>query len=377
MIEGQKYCPNCQHVCEAEDAFCNDCGFEFREVQPGDWFYDGMYYLEELLGEGGMGSVWQAQRVVNRSDKTTVDAAVKILHRHYSEGRPDVVDMFKAEAKILTQLNNSHIVHLYEYGDDPSSGLFFIGMQQVKGHTLEDEIKTKQIYLNELSSGKTDHQRTEKNDPLPLLRVINLIEQTLDAMGDVHEKRIYHRDLKPSNLMLESVGGRDHLFVLDFGIARFLEAEQKGQGRKSMQSIMGTYPYMSPEHFNGESYGAESDIFALGIIMYEMLTGNKPFGGDQGEMPTTIMNKIENHPHPNPAHLLPPPTKNLSGHIRKILDKALSKNPKDRYRTCSEFQVALDKLRKEEESDFPWWLIYVLCIAIGGAIGLMVFAFVF
>jgi eukaryotic-like serine/threonine-protein kinase len=377
MVKDQKSCPTCQGLCDAEDTFCQNCGFKFREVQPGDWFYDEMYYLESFIAEGGMGSVWKAQRVVNRSDKTTVDAAVKFLHRHYSEGRPDVVKMFKDEAKILTQLNNSHIVHLYEYGDDPNSGLFFIGMKHVKGITLEELIKRKVFYICDTNTGKADHQKTKKVDPLPLLRVINLIEQVLDAMEDVHEQGIYHRDLKPSNLMLESIAGKDHLFVLDFGIARFLEAEQRSEGRTSMQSIMGTYPYMSPEHFNGEPYGAESDIFALGIVMYEMLTGRKPFGGDHKENPTTIMNKIANHPYPNFAHQLPPPTKNLSGHIRQILDKALAKNPKDRYSTCSEFQKALEKLRKEEESDFPWWLIYVFTVVIGGAIGLLIFAFAF
>jgi eukaryotic-like serine/threonine-protein kinase len=368
MPDEVKFCSRCQAACDIEDSFCQNCGLKFREVQPGDWFFNNKYQLIEMIGEGGMGSVWKAKRVINSDNMRVVDSAVKFLHRHYSEGRPDVVRMFEDEAVILAELKNSHIVPLFEYGNDPQTGLFFIGMDLVLGGTLEDEVNKKKVYQNEIKSGKDERQRTVQEDPLPLTRIVDIMHQILDAMGSVHDKKIYHRDLKPSNLMLESEGGgSERVYVLDFGIARFLEAEKKGEGRTSIHSIMGSYPYMSPEHFNGEQYDGRSDIFALGIIMYEMLTGNKPFGGDQNEMATTIMNRIENHPHPDAGSMMIAPTKELASPIAKVLNKAMAKKPQDRYQTCADFRGEIDDLITP--SGIPVWILFLLGVIVALGVG--------
>ena len=172
MFEDFKSCPQCKAECDTDDAFCFNCGFQFREVEAGDWFYNGIYCLEDIIGEGGMGSVWKAKKIINHEEKVMKDVAVKFLHRHYSEGRPDVVQMFKDEAMILTQIQNPHIVSLLDYGTDPGTGLFFIGMERIRGDTLETEIRKKRVYVNEIKSQKTERERRIKQDPLPLLRVI-------------------------------------------------------------------------------------------------------------------------------------------------------------------------------------------------------------
>jgi len=267
----------------------------------------GRYRVDEYIGGGGMGDVykvWDSPR--------SCYLAAKVVRRGLAEIE-ELARRFEREAEALTRLQHPNIVRLYGLERDEEEDLAFIVMDYVDGPTLADKLK--------LARG-----------PLPLSEVVSIAEGVAAALTYAHKQGIYHRDIKPSNILI----ARDGRAILsDFGIARLSDALTT-----TYQGI-GTPAYMSPEQCQDQEIGAPSDIYSLGVVLYECLTGRRPFLGDLGRgEPPTIANIIREHvelPPPPPADINP----SIRPQVEAVIMKALAKDPQYRYQSAAELARAL------------------------------------
>lgn len=257
------------------------------------------YKITDRIGEGGMGAVFRGIDLMLERE-----VAIKMLRPELSR-QPTIVERFRSEAITLAKLNHPNIATLYNFlrqGDD-----FFMVMEFVRGETLDSLIR--------------------RSGAMQCDRAIALFCQALEGIDHAHKMGIIHRDIKPANMMFTENGT---LKVMDFGIARVL-----GTARMTKQgNIVGTIEYMSPEQVRGEETDARSDIYSLGILLYEMLTGRVPFNSSsEFEL---MRSQIED---------APPPPRTLAAHIPLPIEQAimhaLAKKPEARHRTAAEFRVAL------------------------------------
>ncbi|HXG63814.1 MAG TPA: serine/threonine-protein kinase, partial [Blastocatellia bacterium] len=261
----------------------------------------GNYRIVEKLGEGGMGAVYKGVDMMLERE-----VAIKMLRPELSS-QPHVVERFRSEAITLAKLNHPNIATLFNFLREGSD--FFMVMEYVRGETLEDVIR--------------------KQGAMPVERAIELFAHVLEGIDHAHRMGIVHRDIKPANMMLTDTGS---LKVMDFGIARVL-----GTSRMTRQgNVIGTVEYMSPEQVRGEECDARSDIYSLGILLYEMLTGRVPFASSsEFEL---MRAQIEE---------LPPPPRTFAAHIPLPIEHAimrsLAKKPEARFQTAGEFRVALEQ----------------------------------
>jgi len=267
----------------------------------------GRYEISGELGRGAMGVVYRAMDpVIGRS------VAVKTI-RLSEEGtgltRPELLSRFQTEARAAGLLTHPNIVVVYDAGEE--NGLFFITMELVEGKSVQALL--------------------DGGHAFPVPRLLRIMEQTCSALQFAHERNVVHRDIKPANIMLTA---DDTVKVTDFGTAKIL---QFGTVQQTMQ-VMGTPSYMSPEQVKGRPVDGRSDIFSLGVMFYEMLTGEKPF---PGQSVTTVIYKIVNE---DP---IPPRQLNTSIHpgLNDIVMRALAKEPDVRYQSCREMQEDLKNYR--------------------------------
>ncbi|MEM9453350.1 MAG: protein kinase [Myxococcota bacterium] len=293
--------------------FCASCGADVSEVETtaGDPYLDleiaGKYQVERLIGEGAMGRVYVAKQL-------TLDKpfAVKILAPHLL-GDESSQARFAAEAHNCASLNHPNVVSVVDYGRTPE-GVTFIVMEFIKGITLERVI-TEQF-------------------PLARERIVDLTLQILAALTEAHGLGILHRDLKPENILVQQLRTHGELAkVLDFGIAKLMD-NPTGPGLTSAGMVCGTPEYMSPEQARGHKLDARSDLYAVGIILYQMLAGRPPF---ESESAVEILHK---HLHEEPL----PPSR-LRGvpadPLEAVCLRALSKDPNNRYESAMEFREEL------------------------------------
>jgi serine/threonine protein kinase len=264
----------------------------------------GRYEILSELGRGAMGVVYRAtDPVIGRS------VAVKTI-RLSEEGtglsRPEMLTRFQTEARAAGLLTHPNIVVVYDAGEE--NGLYFITMELVEGKSLQALI--------------------DGGHAFPVSRVLRILEQTCSALQFAHDRNVVHRDIKPANLMLTA---DDTVKVTDFGTAKIL---QFGTVQQTTH-VMGTPSYMSPEQVKGRAVDGRSDIFSLGVVLYEMLTGEKPF---PGQSITTVIYKIVNEDPIPPRQLNP----SIHPGLNEIVLRALSKEPETRYQNCREM---LDDLR--------------------------------
>ena len=230
------------------------------KVQAGQMI--GPYRIIEQIGQGGMATVYKAYHAA--MDRYV---AVKILPRQLAES-PEFTGRFRQEARVIAHLEHAHILPVHDYGE--SEGYTYLVMRYLEAGTLKEK----------LSGGR-----------LPLAEVDRLFTQLADALDYAHAKGVIHRDLKPSNVLLDA---RANVFLTDFGIAKLLESDSKYTGTGAM---IGTPAYMSPEQAQGMPVDQRTDIYSLGIILYEMVTGRVPF---DAETPLAIILKHLNDPLPLP-----------------------------------------------------------------------------
>lgn len=259
----------------------------------------GPYRIVEPLGEGGMAAVYKAfQPGVERH------VALKILPSHLAKN-PEFVTRFKREAGMLAQLQHPHLLPVFDYGE--SDGYTYIVMPLLKSGTLD-----------EMLTGK----------PLPDTQIEHIMSQLGSALDYAHSKGIIHRDIKPSNVLIDEQG---NCLLTDFGIAKMVEGQDK---LTSTGTIVGTPAYMSPEHGAGKSLDKRSDIYSLGVILFELVTGRVPF---RAETPVAVVVKHMHDPLPMPRTL----NSGLSDAVEAVVLKALAKNPADRYATTGDMAKAL------------------------------------
>ena len=215
----------------------------------------GRYRILSKLGEGGMGAVYRAEQI---SLKRTV--ALKVLRPELS-AEPGLVRRFNAEAELAAKLNHPNTVTLYDFGQD-SDGSLFIAMEFLEGRSLRDLL--------------------HREGPLPPARAVAICEQVCASLADAHARGIVHRDLKPDNVMLVQVGRQtDVVRVLDFGIAKLRDDQGDITAMPMTRAgdLLGTPQYMAPEQIRGETVDARTDVYAMGAMLYEMVTGRLPFEG--------------------------------------------------------------------------------------------------
>ena len=266
---------------------------------PGSRF--GRYQVESHIGRGGMGDVYLVRdTIINRQ------AALKTIRPDTDLDAKQIIEMrqrFYREAQTAGKLNHPHIVTVYDVGED--LGMSYIVMEFVEGQTLTQWMKKKRMSVPQIK---------------------HVIYHAGLGLDYAHENGVFHRDVKPDNIMLSTTGG---VKVMDFGIARVVESSLTKTG-----SVMGTPAYMSPEQCNGQKVDGRSDIFSLGVILYELLTGRKPFKGDT--MPSLMFAIMKEEP-PEPSTV----DSNVAPVWNPILKKALAKNRDERYATVKEFAAAV------------------------------------
>jgi beta-lactam-binding protein with PASTA domain len=263
---------------------------------------DGRYLIKDRIGSGGMADVYCAE-----DSQLGREVALKVLHRRFARDR-EFVERFRREASAAAGLQHPNVVSVFDRGEH--DGTYYIAMENLHGRTLKELIR--------------------EEAPLPQLRAIGLAEQILQAAGFAHRRGVVHRDFKPHNVI---VGDDDRLKVTDFGIARAGASEMTETG-----SIMGTAQYLSPEQAQGQRVGATSDLYSIGVILYEMLTGRVPFPGDSA---VSIALKHVSEP--------PQPLRELRPEIHPLLEaavmRALVKEPEGRYDNAEQFVAALEAAR--------------------------------
>jgi serine/threonine-protein kinase len=281
------------------------------------------YRLVEKIGEGGMGVVWKA-----RDTRLGRDVALKLLPEAL-ESDPERLARILDEARIVAGLNHPNVVtiHAVEEFDDHR----FLVMELVTGRTLREVVP---------------------DEGLPLDRFFRLAVAIADAVGAAHERGVVHNDLKPGNIM---IGEGDRVTVLDFGLARSLVLPDAGGDSDTTtrtlttgDGIEGTMPYMAPEQINGEAVDGRTDLFALGVIFYEMITGRAPFTGNSAA--ELIASILRDDPRPIAEH-----RRRLPRHLGRIIRHAMEKNRQRRFQTARDLRNELEQLAEEldHESAVP------------------------
>jgi serine/threonine protein kinase len=267
----------------------------------------GRYEILDELGRGAMGVVYRAMDPV--IGRTVAVKTIRLSEEGTGLTRPELLARFQTEARAAGLLTHPNIVVVYDAGEE--NGLYFITMELVEGKSLQALL--------------------DGGHAFPVPRVIRIMEQTCSALQFAHERNIVHRDVKPANLMLTA---DDTVKVTDFGTAKIL---QFGTAQQTAH-VMGTPSYMSPEQVKGRPVDGRSDIFSIGVMLYEMLTGEKPF---PGQSITTVIYKIVNE------EPIPPRQINPSIHpgLNDIVLRALAKEPEVRYQSCRELLEDLRNYR--------------------------------
>lgn len=261
----------------------------------------GPYQIVAPLGEGGMAAVYKAyQPSMERH------VALKVLPQQMAQSK-EFTARFKREARLLAQLQHPHILPVFDYGE--SDGFTYIVMPFVQSGTLSDLLKSRRMTNPEIR---------------------RIATQIADALGYAHARGMIHRDVKPSNVLIDE---RGNCLLTDFGLARMSEATSM---LTSSGAVMGTPAYMSPEQGTGKTVDGRSDIYSLGIVLYEMVTGRVPYSA---ETPIAIVFKHIQDPLPSARNFVP----DLPEELELVLLKALAKHPEDRYQTADEFIHAIQE----------------------------------
>lgn len=314
-----KECPTCRRCYEDNSNFCPIDGIGLSYSVAGPRLLAGKYRLERLIARGGMGGIYQA---IQEGLARTI--AVKILNPEFVNNQ-NALERFRREALAIAGLKHPNIVTIYDFGVTQNGGSY-IAMEYLKGRSLSRILS--------------------EEKKLTLERTLAIIEPICQALTEAHEKGIIHRDLKPDNIMLEQVGNSQVVKVVDFGLAKLKQrAEQR---RITGNLVVGTFDYMSPEQCQSMELEATSDVYSLGIVIYEMLTSQVPFRN--ASRLATIYQHINDPPRPPRAH-----AQEIPDRIEKVILKALSKEPSERQQSAlellEEMQVAFQASNKSASSN--------------------------
>ncbi len=304
-------CPACNRSYDAGELVCLACGSGLLEIPDAPLLsgkvLDGRYDIDGVVGTGGMGTVYRArQRGMER------EVAIKILHAHYAH-QPKAVKRFFREAQAASRLVHPNIVTVYDFGRSDEGHLYMV-MELLEGWTLGDLI----------------HYRA----PLQPGLAIAIAVQICDALDEAHRRRFAHRDLKPDNVLVTAVEDGLWAKVLDFGIARAIRDKDAGlEVNHSTVEIAGTPSYMSPEQILGKEPDTRSDLYALGVILFELLTKSRPFDDDSS---VAVCMKQLNEVPPRLSTVI-----DGVGGIEDVVARLLEKKADDRPATAAEVKALL------------------------------------
>ena len=312
-------CPKCQFDNPETQKFCGDCGTQLpssekidvtetietprEELTTGSTFA-GRYQIIEELGKGGMGKVYRAL-----DKKLNEEVALKLIKPKIASDKK-TLERFQNELKLARKIRHSNVGGMYELLED--KGLHYITMEYVTGEDLKSFISR---------SGR-----------LTVNKAINVSIQICEGLTEAHKVGVVHRDLKPSNIMIDKIGNAR---IMDFGIARSL----KGKGITGAGVIIGTPEYMSSEQVEGKEIDQRSDIYSLGIILYEMVTGRVPFGADT---PFAVGVKQKSEIPKSPKEFNP----QIPDDLNLLILKCLEKDKENRYQSAGEMQSVLENIEK-------------------------------
>jgi len=301
-FEAGKFCPFCGNHLPRDSA--QDSTFIGKKI-------GGHYIISEKLGEGGMGYVFRARHTM-----LDTDVAIKVLREDFADN-PESFERFRREAKSTARLEHPNAVRMFDFGQT-EDGLVYIILEFIDGLDLKII--------------------TTRDGAFPEQRAIPVFIQICEVLNDAHEKGIIHRDLKSENIMLSDRGKRkDFVKVLDFGIAKLMNVGGRTTGGTITQKgvVFGTPQYMCPEQVQGAKMDQRSDIYSLGIIMYEVLTGDVPFNAPN---PVDIMvQQVKD----KPKSLKKVKDIEISARLEKIVFKCIEKKPQNRYKSAQELTAAL------------------------------------
>jgi eukaryotic-like serine/threonine-protein kinase len=282
-----------------------------RPPQPGDLIAD-RYELEELVGTGGMSSVFRA-----RDSQLERRVAIKILHEHYAQD-PEYLERFRREARAVAKLSHPNIVTVMDRGDD--HGRQYIVFEYVEGENLKELV---------LRSGR-----------LPVRQALELALAVADGLAFAHDRGLVHRDVKPQNVLLN---GEGEVKVTDFGIARSLHVEQ---GVTQTGTVLGTGEYLAPEQASGTQVSPATDVYSLGVVLWELLAGDVPFTGENF---VAVALRHVNEPPPRLRQRRP----DVSPRLEAAVDRALAKDPARRFPSMTTFAKELRACLAELEGEAP------------------------
>jgi len=270
----------------------------------------GKYEITELLGQGGMATVYKGYRPdIDRF------VAIKVLPPHPGRNH-QFIERFRLEARTIAQLQHPHILPMHDYGSD--GDILYLVMAYVDGGSLKDLIA---------------------NGPVPLKDTEAILRQISSALDYAHRRNVIHRDIKPDNILLDDEG---HALLADFGIVKIMVGDGETAGLTATGGVLGTPAYMAPEQGQGVGIDKHADIYSLGVIVYEMLTGQQPY---QADTPMQVMLKHITEPVPSlteVAGTLPPS-------LEPVMMKVLAKEPNERYETATDFaQEFLRAIHRDE-----------------------------
>src|SRR5258708_29830483 len=265
----------------------------------------GKHHIKERLGRGGMADVF-------RSEQTGMDriVAIKIMHGHLATDE-SFITRFKREAHTVGNLRHPNIVQVIDF--DIQDDEYYMVMEFIQGDTLKTLLQSR--------------------GALPVTEALDITIKLADALAYAHAEGMIHRDIKPANILFSK---NNTPILTDFGIARIMDAS----GLTMSGAFVGTPSYVSPEAGRGEQVDERADIYSLGIVLYEMLTGTVPYDADT---PYAVIMKHINDPLPMPRQF----GASLPAFVEKVVLKALAKNREDRYQVPAEFRSAIDKALKQ------------------------------
>lgn len=282
---------------------------------------EGRYKIQSVIGQGSAGTVYRAvQELIGR------EVAVKVLH-DYLVSDDEFIKRFKQEAKASSRLNHPNIITIYDFGVIPQGGgRPYIAMDLLNGTPLSDFI------------AEVNH--------IPPAEAVPIFTQVCAALAEAHRQGVVHRDIKPENIVLVERGGQKNFpIVVDFGIARLVQEESDQAKITRTGTVCGSPTYMSPEQCTSSKVDHRSDIYSLGIVFYESLTGEVPFQHD--ELVRVMAMHLSDTPLPlNEMR----PDLNFPEALMQVVHKTLLKNPNDRYQTMDELSQALEDAMKETEA---------------------------
>jgi tetratricopeptide (TPR) repeat protein/predicted Ser/Thr protein kinase len=312
-------CPKCQHENPDDTLYCGKCAAPLlspkeievtetietpkKELTRGTTFADRYEIIEEL-GRGGMGRVY---RVDDR--ELDQEVALKLIKPEIASDKR-IIERFRNELKTARTIRHKNVCGMFDLGE--AKGAYFITMEYIRGEDLKNLIRK----MGQLSTGQA----------------VTIANQVCDGLSEAHRLGVVHRDLKPQNIMIDTTGNAR---IMDFGIARSLE----GKGITGAGMMIGTPEYMSPEQVEGKDVDERSDIYSMGIILYEMVTGRVPFEGDT---PFTVGIKQKSEAPQNPKDI----NAQISDDLNAVILKCLEKEKEKRYQSVVEVRSELDNIQK-------------------------------